>query len=248
MPRERHLRAKGRFSGTGQLGKEGPGITQRVMILAELPPKPVDSGQDSDFRPEPLNPPLAAMKLPDAKSSRVFLVEKEQADPDPDQSSSNLDPIAFDPRIVDLKRMRATRLLLVSKPGADGFSFLGWKSPPLFRGPKGPEVWFNPSVDPAELKRRLGEASQQGAIDPAEIKKLLSEAVQEGAIDPRALKKMLAQVHREEGSDAGIFEQKGLSLGRRFHQGLDQQKREMETQQGGKRQNGKPFVDIDSDF
>jgi hypothetical protein len=167
-----------------------------------------------------------------------------------DPLSRDLDPMALDRKIAELERIRATRMLLVSKPVADGFTPFGWKPSPLFRRPNGAEDRINPSIDPARLKRLLGEAFQQGAIDPGEIKEMLSQAVQEGGIDLRALKKMLAQAHWKVGGDASLFEQKGLPPGMKlpFDHDLDQQKREMEKQPGGRRRSGKPFVGIAPDF
>jgi len=113
------------------------------------------------------------------------------------------------------------------------------------------EIRLDRSIDPDDLKRVLEQACQKGAVDPGDAKKMLAAAIQEGGIDPRALKKMLAQAHREEGGDAGLPEEKRMSpLGKKllFDKELDQQKREMEKQQGDKGRSGKPFGGIDPDF
>jgi hypothetical protein len=218
-----------------------------VIIVAQLPPNPADLGQDSASPTEPLDPPFAFMKMPDAKLPPVFLMQTKPAIADLDPLDPGLDPMALDRKMADLKRMRAARMLLVSRPAPDKFSLFGWKPSFFFNRP---EVGTDPPVDPAELKRLLGEASRQGAIDPGEIKKLFSAAVEEGGIDPRALKKMLARAQWQDGGNVRFVVQKGLPPGmkRPFDEDLDQQKRVMEKQQDGQEPDGKPFSGPDPRF
>jgi len=62
---------------------------------------------------------------------------------------------------------------------------------------------------------------------------------------------MLAQAHRDVGGDGGFpAENRMPPLGKKvlIYQELDQQKREMEKQQGDEGRSAKPFDGIDPDF
>jgi beta-lactamase regulating signal transducer with metallopeptidase domain len=248
-PEEQRRGAKGSLSGTSRFGKDRSGTDRRVMIVADLPPLPVDAGAGSASHSDAFPLPLAAAGLPDAKPSSVFPKGQERADSD--LSSRDPERAAFEKRMVGEKRMRASVMLLVPKPVVVPSAFFGWEPSPLFRQPKQMEVRINRPLDPGELKRMLDLACRKGGLDPRDARKMLMEAFQAGGIDPRALKKMLAQAHRQEADDGNLPEEKRMPLlGKKllFYQEMDQQKREMEKQQGDKGRSVKPFDGIDLDF
>ena len=187
--------------------------------------------------------------MPDGNRSSVFHLEQKRAASDP--SIPDTEQAAFEKRMVDEKRVRAAAMLLVPKPVVVPSTLFGWEPSPLFRRPKQMEVRINRPLDPSELKRMLEEACRKGGIDPRDAKKMLAEAIQEGGIDPRALKKMLAQAHRPEADDGNLPEEKRMPLlGKKllFSQEPDEQKRELEKQQGDKGRSGRPFDGISPDF
>jgi beta-lactamase regulating signal transducer with metallopeptidase domain len=247
--REQHRGATESLSSTREFVKDRSSTARRVMIAAALPTIPVGPSPDSASRTGSFDPPFAAAGTPDRNAATVFLMDKKEQYQD--LSARDLDRAAFDKRMMDEKRMKASAMLLVPKPVVVPSALFGWETSPLFRSPKLLTIHLNRTIDPGELKRMLGEACQKGVINPEDAQKMLSAAIQEGGIDPRALKKLLAQAHREEDDAAGLLNEKRMPpLGKKplFYQALDQQKREIEKQPSDKEPNGKPFIRIDADF
>jgi len=164
----------------------------------------------------------------------------------------NAEPAAFDKRMIDEKRRRASVVLYVPKPVVDPSDLFGWEPSPLFRSPKRMEIRVDRSLDPGDLKRILEQACRTGGLDPGSARKIMAEAVLERGLEPRALKKMLALAHEEATGEGGLPDDDQTLLLRKkkelIEEALDQQQRDISKQPANEGRNGKPFAGIAPGF